>query len=445
MQVWKLTPNHEAPQRAFELFCERGVLAVGWTETGDLQARQPRDSSDIGGWIKATYPSLKNSGLGGPSLWNFLRLMQIGDRVLVSSRGRRYGVFDVLGDYEFLPASQGVLGYQHTRRAVLTDVSPDGLWAACGGQIATGHNNMWTVALLDSSSFDESFEAIRSSQMFWLNVDRPNRTQVLHVEDGCADVRRRGSFGTKRVEHLNRVGGWLSFPSVDAARAQAHIGVADGLGALGFCTKCIKAHPEFVFDAIAADDDPVDLQPAEAPHEPGLTVQSNAVGDPLQDPALVELLGSRTLTDTEKDALVKLRVGQGFFREQLVKRWGGCSVSGCTHEALLIASHIIPWRLCENGSDRLNPANGLLLTPNLDKLFDRGLISFDERGAILVSSKLHLAAERALGVDIGMKLRRVPDDDLERYMARHRAEIFQGPAKPRPASTRVAGAAADST
>jgi len=37
---------------------------------------------------------------------------------------------------------------------------------------------------------------------------------------------------------------------------------------------------------------------------------------------------------------------------------------------------------------RLDGANGLLLTAELDALFDRGLISFDDSGGMLVSAQM---------------------------------------------------------
>jgi hypothetical protein len=75
-----------------------------------------------------------------------------------------------------------------------------------------------------------------------------------------------------------------------------------------------------------------------------------------------------------------------------------------TNPWLLIASHIKPWRSCETATERLDGANGLMLTPDVDRLFDRGMISFSDDGAVLVSPALpaedlaarDTTAERAL-------------------------------------------------
>ena len=75
--------------------------------------------------------------------------------------------------------------------------------------------------------------------------------------------------------------------------------------------------------------------------------------------------------DTEREAIVKARVGQGDFREALLSRWGGCAITGINRADLIRASHIKPWRYSTN-SERLDPFNGLLLLPQYDPgLFTR--------------------------------------------------------------------------
>ena len=88
---------------------------------------------------------------------------------------------------------------------------------------------------------------------------------------------------------------------------------------------------------------------------------------------------------TEAEALVKARVGQGKFRNNLIEYWKGCSVTNCKYITILIASHIKPWKDSSN-KERLDVYNGLLLLPNIDKLFDKGYISFRDTGKIMISS-----------------------------------------------------------
>lgn len=91
--------------------------------------------------------------------------------------------------------------------------------------------------------------------------------------------------------------------------------------------------------------------------------------------------------ETEKDQLYKARLGQGQFRSQLDQKWGGCCITGCKVRQVLRASHIKPWRHCDN-QERLDADNGLLLIANIDALFDSGLISFDENGYLIHSDAL---------------------------------------------------------
>ncbi len=118
------------------------------------------------------------------------------------------------------------------------------------------------------------------------------------------------------------------------------------------------------------------------------------------------ILGNEISIDTEKENLIKCRIGQGKFRDQLIKYWKGCSVTKFKDETILVASHIKPWR-SSSDNERLDPFNGLLLTPNLDKLFDKGYISFDDIGKILISNELSdykiLAINRNMQISLDKK------------------------------------------
>lgn len=111
--------------------------------------------------------------------------------------------------------------------------------------------------------------------------------------------------------------------------------------------------------------------------------------------------------ETEREAVVAARRGQGRFRKSLELLWTACAVTGCKNRALLRASHIKPWRNSDN-HDRLYPYNGLLLAAHLDAAFDAGLISFSDDGRLLMhSSRLSAADASALGIDPTMGLREV--------------------------------------
>ena len=132
------------------------------------------------------------------------------------------------------------------------------------------------------------------------------------------------------------------------------------------------------------------------------------------------ILGSEISIDTEKENLIKCRICQGKFRDQLIEYWNGCSITGFKNINLLVASHIKPWRDSSN-TERLDVYNGLLLTPNLDKLFDKGYISFNDNGEILISKDL--IDYKMLGVKKDMKV--IIEERHKRYLEFHRTNIFE--------------------
>lgn len=129
------------------------------------------------------------------------------------------------------------------------------------------------------------------------------------------------------------------------------------------------------------------------------------------------------LTKTEKEALAKIRLGQGKFREDLFDYWTVCAVTGCSNKGLLIASHIKPWSVDEKA--RLDPFNGLLLSPTLDRAFDQRLISFNDDGSIILSPILTETDLQLLHLNSELKLRKVDDRHLP-YLAWHRANLNNG-------------------
>jgi putative restriction endonuclease len=127
--------------------------------------------------------------------------------------------------------------------------------------------------------------------------------------------------------------------------------------------------------------------------------------------------------ETEKQALVKSRIGQGSFRENLIRLWGSCSLTRLKNLALLKASHIKPWRDSTN-PERLNPYNGLLLTPDYDLLFDTGLIAFQENGQIIISTKLSQEDRHIFQTDENLSLWKVfPENHL--FLEYHRDQILR--------------------
>ncbi|MGH8414733.1 MAG: HNH endonuclease [Gammaproteobacteria bacterium] len=103
------------------------------------------------------------------------------------------------------------------------------------------------------------------------------------------------------------------------------------------------------------------------------------------------------IPDTEKSALVLSRRGQGVFKQRVSLIEHACRVTKVDRPEHLIASHCKPWRDSSN-EERLDGENGLLLTPSVDHLFDRGFISFDNDGTLLVSPVAHKPSLTKMGV-----------------------------------------------
>lgn len=145
------------------------------------------------------------------------------------------------------------------------------------------------------------------------------------------------------------------------------------------------------------------------------------ISELLENRAENNIYKNPNLSETEKQQLVKARIGQGAFRENLITMWRKCCVTSCDYVGVLRASHIKPWRDSTN-DERLDKFNGLLLSPNLDALFDKGLISFKDSGEVQVSSLLSDSARKALGCPNDAKLRLLPEH--AKYMAWHRENVF---------------------
>lgn len=133
---------------------------------------------------------------------------------------------------------------------------------------------------------------------------------------------------------------------------------------------------------------------------------------------------SKVLSVTEKMSIEQSRVGQGIFRANLIDYWGGCAVTGCRIQDVLVASHIKPWKDSEN-DERLDVFNGLLLSPNYDKLFDRGYLTFSLKGHIEYSKILSKNDKMLLGLQDGVRLKHI-DEQHKKYLRYHNDYCFVG-------------------
>jgi predicted restriction endonuclease len=112
----------------------------------------------------------------------------------------------------------------------------------------------------------------------------------------------------------------------------------------------------------------------------------------------------------------------------LIRYDSQCCITGLGLEALLVASHIVPW--AKSTEHRLNPRNGLCLNALHDRAFDKGLITVTDDLRVRVSSKVVEEASPASAQlfqsydsePIRLFGGFTPDPELLAY---HREEVFQ--------------------
>lgn len=124
---------------------------------------------------------------------------------------------------------------------------------------------------------------------------------------------------------------------------------------------------------------------------------------------------------TSRKGLVTSRVGQGWYRQALLEKFDRrCAATGIGVEEILVASHIVPWAEASD-TERLDPENGILLSPNYDALFDRHMISFDAHGSLINSEMLDIEALISLGIDPATRIE--VTEGMQPYLSRHRDRL----------------------
>lgn len=158
-------------------------------------------------------------------------------------------------------------------------------------------------------------------------------------------------------------------------------------------------------------------------------------GAPLIDNGLIALtewedlqqrriISSEDIAETTRKSLVNARRGQGLFRDRVAMNEHACRITKVRNPAHLIASHIKPWRESDN-DERLSGGNGLLLTPSIDHLFDRGFISFEDNGDLIVSPIADTVALDKMGVKVNEHVKVGGFNvDQKHFLHYHRDEIL---------------------
>lgn len=138
----------------------------------------------------------------------------------------------------------------------------------------------------------------------------------------------------------------------------------------------------------------------------------------------IELAADASVPATAREQIIMARRGQGRFKENVRIIESSCRVTRVDRLEHLRASHIRPWRNSTN-EQRLDGENGLLLTPTIDHLFDRGFISFEDDGRLLVSPAAHRPSIEKMGIPLDRPLLVGTFSEGQRkHLDFHRESIF---------------------
>lgn len=239
----------------------------------------------------------------------------------------------------------------------------------------------------------DEWDTTIGSKAYYMNVVLREATVPLTVVEIMEEVRRRGypEFGAPQ-SHLRRLEG------KDPKRPTAYV---QRIG--NRWTPILSSRVPAQLANVTTRN----------PHERMVISTSSVVED------IEAAFTNASLQPTTKKSLIEARLGQGKFREAVLTAWGSkCAVTGSTTVAAIRASHIKPWR-DSTDSERLDPENGIPLVASLDALFDRGLISVDDSGMVLISNQLS-ADERLLFGLQNACLRCTPPERTGELLAIHR-------------------------
>lgn len=152
----------------------------------------------------------------------------------------------------------------------------------------------------------------------------------------------------------------------------------------------------------------------------GDPVAGGALGD-----AMAAALAAGERDDQAVESLTMARLGGGPFGEEVFALWGGaCAATGAANRALVQVVPIKPWVLASD-EERLDPQNGLPLTPTWHIAFSSGLIAFEDDGRLKLARDLDADDARKAGIDPAFRLA-LKGERQAAYLAAHRAALFDG-------------------
>lgn len=147
---------------------------------------------------------------------------------------------------------------------------------------------------------------------------------------------------------------------------------------------------------------------------------------PFQNAVADKSVPAIDLSSTISMQFTEVRSKQALFKRRLINIEKQCRVTGIGDLRFLRASHIKPWSKCADGTERVDGSNGLLLSPHVDFLFDRGWITFENDGALIRSNHLLTDVIDRLGLNLkqGRKCGTFHDKQ-QSYLEFHRNAVFE--------------------
>lgn len=175
------------------------------------------------------------------------------------------------------------------------------------------------------------------------------------------------------------------------------------------CQRFTDRPSEFVFNVVGLEGADTTFEPMQLAEEP-------------VDYAVLSGAG---MSSIDRAVTTKSRgIAQRLFRGNLLRLWqGSCAVTSVQEPRVLRSSHIKPWA-ASSVQEKVDHFNGLLLVPNLDALFNEGLISFRDNGSILISDNWQADDQRRMHIKPDLALRKVHSASLT-YLEYHRDTLFK--------------------
>ena len=199
---------------------------------------------------------------------------------------------------------------------------------------------------------------------------------------------------------------------------------ANGLGKEFYLTKISPEFAGIIVDALGAAARACRKEAAQFNLHESTEIFANAVEEQVEQYMAEKVRADTYIPETTRLAIVKARVGQGIFREEVSKVEKHCRLTGVEDGNHLVASHIKPWKDSDN-RERLSGYNGLMLTPTPDHLFDKGYISFGDDGRLLYASRVNRAALAKMKIpEEGFNAGRFSPEQIA-FLQYHRGYIFK--------------------